>query len=110
MYFNRFLNELAVECYQIAEQNGFWEMGGNPVNKGEKIALMHSELSECLEAIRKPNPDKHLPHFSSEVVELADCIIRILDYCGRYNLPIEQAVYEKMEFNKTRPYKHGKVF
>jgi len=41
------------------------------------------------------------------VVELADCIIRFLDYCGRECIDIETAIREKFEYNKTRPYKHG---
>lgn len=100
------LTTLAKEFNDLATKNGFWE---NP-NKGERIALMHSELSEALEAIRKPAPDDKLPQFSGEVVEFADAIIRILDYCHHYNLPIESAVVAKHEYNKTRPYKHGKAF
>jgi len=40
-------------------------------------------------------------------VELADCILRILDYCGAKNIDIETATLEKHKYNKTRPYKHG---
>ena len=40
-------------------------------------------------------------------IELADCIIRILDYCGYAGIDIEEAVRIKHEFNKTRPYRHG---
>lgn len=40
-------------------------------------------------------------------VELADCIIRILDYCGHEGIDIEKALEIKHEFNKTRPYRHG---
>ena len=41
-------------------------------------------------------------------IELADVIIRIADTCGRYGIDIEHAIKIKMEYNKTRPYKHGK--
>lgn len=80
----------------------------NPMpNKGEKIALMHSENSEALEGIRKPGPDKHCPQFSNEVIELADDIIRKMDYAEYYGLPLAEAIIAKAEFNKTRAHKHG---
>src|SRR3990167_4081465 len=100
------LNTLAKEFYDNAAAHGFWE---NP-NKGERIALMHSELSEALEAIRKPVESTKCPGFSAEVEELADAIIRILDYCAFYGLPIHEAVMAKHEYNIKRPYKHGKQF
>ena len=74
------------------------------------IALMHSELSEMLEGIRKPHQDKHCPEFTSEEVELADLFIRMLHYKARFNLRLVEAALAKHEFNKTRPFKHGKEF
>ena len=40
-------------------------------------------------------------------IELADCIIRILDYCGKAGIDIENAIRIKHEYNKSRPYRHG---
>lgn len=40
-------------------------------------------------------------------VELADAIIRILDYCGYAGIDIEEAIAIKHEYNKSRPYRHG---
>lgn len=100
------LSELAKEFHDNAVAHGFWE---NP-NKGERIALMHSELSEALEAVRQPCESSKCAGFSQEVEELADAVIRILDYCAHYNLPIEQAVLAKHEYNKGREYLHGKKF
>ena len=40
-------------------------------------------------------------------IELADCIIRILDYCEYAGIDIEKAISLKHEYNKTRPYRHG---
>lgn len=71
-------------------------------NKGEMIALMHSELSEALEGIRKNTMDDKLPHRKSEEVELVDCIIRILDYAAGFGLDLDGAYREKMAFNATR--------
>ena len=66
------------------------------------IALMHSELSECLEAIRKDLPDDKLPHRSGEEVELADLLIRVFDYAGAHGLDLEGAYQEKRAYNAQR--------
>lgn len=72
-------------------------------NKGELIALIHSELSECLEGVRKSIPDTHLPDYSMEIVELADTIIRILDYAEGFKLgPLGPVIIKKLLFNRDR--------
>jgi len=82
--------------------NGFWVTRKSP-NIGEKIALMHSELSEALEAARHNNPE-------GMAEELADTIIRILDFCAFYNIDVSREVLRKMEINANRPFRHGKKF
>jgi len=88
-------------------------------NIGEKIALMHSELSEGLEAVRKPKQDDHLPQYEMLDAEMADTMIRVLDFVGRrkeekeakgesYNFG--EILLDKMTYNEGRPPKHGKAF
>jgi len=77
---------------------------GKPIerNFGEVVALMHSELSEALEADRKGLMDDKLPHRDGREVEFADCIIRILDTAAALGLDVAGAVIEKNRFNRQR--------
>lgn len=85
-------------------QHGF----ETPYNVGEKIALMHSELSEALEYLRKGNgPSDHIPDFSGAEEEFADCIIRIMNTAQRLHLRVAEAMIAKQAFNADRPFKHG---
>jgi len=80
-------------------------------NDGELLALMHSELSEALEALRHGNPaDDKVPQFNGATAELADVIIRAMDMCARRQWPLAEAIVAKMRYNETRLYKHGKQF
>lgn len=116
--------------HEWARGHGFWDEGEQrmtvdgcmgtedvrvktrPWNFGEKVALIHSELSEALEAHRKDPQamDKHCPHHPAVAVELADAVIRILDLAEKLQIDLGQAILDKMAFNKTRPHKHGKAY
>ncbi len=91
------------EAHKTAREKGWW----NEIrNKGELIALMHSELSEALEALRVK--DKKSETGEDAVgTELADTVIRIADFCQAYSIDLEQCIKAKMKYNKTRSYKHG---
>lgn len=103
------LDELAVCINNWAVKKGFYDVDNR--NQGELIALMHSELSEALEAIRIGNPPcEKIPEISSLEEEMADILIRVLDYCAFANIRIGFATAKKMEYNETRPHKHGKEF
>lgn len=73
-----------------------------PINHGEKFMLMVSEISEAMEGQRQGKMDDKLPHRLMVEVELADAIIRIMDYAGKFNLDIGGAIYEKLKYNTTR--------
>ena len=79
-------------------------MSGEPIerNFGEVVALMHSELSEALEADRKGLKDEKLPYRDGREVEFADCVIRIMDTCETMGFDLAGAIIEKSRFNANR--------
>lgn len=93
-------------AHQTAQEAGWYRdpKTGKPVvrNFGEVVALMHSELSEALEADRKGLKDDKLPHRDGREVEFADCIIRILDTAAALGLDVAGALIEKNRYNRSR--------
>jgi len=126
------IQELVDESYKIAKDHGWWEkLDTNPL---EKHMLMVSEISEATEEARAGTPpiyqwhkvgssgepfakmDMVTPHMrewdqsgkpEGELIELADCVIRIADYCGHKGWDLTNALQTKLSYNRTRPYKHG---
>ena len=98
------LNQYAAEVHRA---NAKWWVDlktGEPIkrNVGELLMLCTSELAEALEGDRKNLQDDKLPHRKMFEVELADCVIRILDICGGMGLDLEGAYREKMQYNAVR--------
>lgn len=95
------------EAHQIAADHGFCDGEPEPVIA---IALMHSELSEALEAVRCNLTSDHIPQFTGIEEEFADVVIRIMQFSDWAGLRLSDAILAKMEYNRGRPYKHGKRF
>lgn len=104
--FESLLNMYADECRAIADAHGF------NLEPPTAILLMHAELSEAVEAMRGDplTPSEHISKFSAIEEEMADVIIRVLDFSAMHGLRIGEAVTAKMDFNRSRPHKHGKKF
>ena len=101
------LNDLAKDIYDNAKAHGWWD---KPRSFGDIIALCHSELSEALEEYRNGKPAIYYGEDGKPegtAVEMIDCIIRILDWCGHEAIDVDEILKIKHEYNKTRPYRHG---
>lgn len=118
------IKEIRDACHQNSISKGFWDR--EPWNFGEKLALIHSELSEMFEAWRKGQSisDKDIviedPSFeelpgqrssrrriTAIEEEVADVFIRLMDLCGKLNIDVGRVVVAKMKYNASRSHMHG---
>lgn len=107
------IDDLAERAFKTATEKGFWEASQDVPTK---LMLIVTEVAEAMDVYRSGMPltdygsnsaETHKPY--GFVFELADIVIRVLDLAGRFDLPIEQAIYTKMGYNLTREKLHGKI-
>jgi NTP pyrophosphatase (non-canonical NTP hydrolase) len=99
----------------VGENNtahGFRDVNTKPT---DFVALIHSEVSEVLEEFRAGHEATETYYRADGKpegvpAELADIVIRCFDMADYYGIDLEAAIIEKHEFNKSRPYLHGKKF
>lgn len=105
------LTSLVHMAHTAATDKGFWD---DEPNIGEKLALIHSELSEALEEVRAGHAPNEVYEADGKPeglpIELADAVIRIADLCGYYGIDLDHAVRVKLTYNQRRGRKHGKQF
>jgi hypothetical protein len=112
-FFARAFNELQRDIHDTAKAKGWYD--GAPRTALEAHMLIVSEIAEATEEVRKGTPplyfegpsDNPLSKPEGELVEIADAIIRAMDYCASRGWDLGDAIERKHTFNKTRPYRHG---
>lgn len=104
------IQEVQRDCYQIAEDHGFHDVGQT---FGDKLMLIVSEAAEALEDFRDGKAPDLLWYDGEKPCgipsELADIVIRVLDVAEYYGINLGDVILEKMAYNNTRPYLHGRT-
>ena len=105
-----FIQEFAAmqkQTLKIAQDHGF--NLEQPVNDERHLLLITGEVSEATEALRRPEmeQDKHIPEFTELEAELADVVLRTMNYAESKGLRLAEAIVAKSAYNTQRPFKHG---
>lgn len=112
------IRDMQERAHNNSSTKGFWDTDRELVEErpleesqhnlkliiSQRLALIHSEVSEALEAIRTPGELGNLGE------ELADVVIRVGDLAHFLGIDLETHVGAKMTANEARPRKHGKAF
>lgn len=102
------LTPLQNSVMAINQANGFYDQA---CDLSRRCMLMVTEVAEIVEADREGNPDsKKIPGFTCIEEELADLVIRALDFAAVYGSDLSGAIQAKLKYNATRPHMHGKKY
>lgn len=105
------VRQLVEESHSNACDKGFHEADRGAAKTSEMITLIHSEVSEMLEALRRTGEmSEKIPEFEEIEEEAADVVIRVMDLAGLLGLRLGEAIIAKQKYNRGRRRKHGKKF
>jgi len=97
------LTEIQRKCHDVAIDKGWYDV---PRSVPELLCLIHSEVSEALEAYR--DSKSYIGDIFDNIgEELADIIIRVADMAEYFKIDLDKHVVKKYETNMQRPYHHG---
>jgi hypothetical protein len=98
------VNSLSTLCNGLSTDAGWWKGNEEPSIEclAVKLCLVHSEVSEALEGLRKGLQDDHLPERKMFEVELADVLIRVFDLAGQLDMDLGGAMVDKLLYNQQR--------
>lgn len=106
------IDEIAKRAHEDAKSLG-WYDEGKVKSDLESLMMVVTEVVEAVEELRGPNAKIAKYYYASSPkpegygVEVADAIIRLLDFCAYKQIPIGDIIKEKLTYNLTRGYRHG---
>lgn len=96
--------EFSIKCDKFTiTRNGFQQVTGyniEGITENKPVYLDFEQVAAVVRVFADEKPE-------GIAVEMADCIIRILDWCGKEGIDIDRIISTKHEYNKSRPYRHG---